>query len=146
MVHTIRLRGPWLLRHSSLDAPHRFQAPGRVPLEVILRSDLAMADLLKADLADCVELVRTFNRPTGLNETSTVLLCGRIESSQLSVIVNQSLLVDCQERHDGAGEVDDANDFQVDVTSVLQNSNEIVVSCLRGESEIVIVEVWLEIE
>ena len=93
MVHTIRLRGPWVLRHPLLPAPVRFKSPGPVPVESI--PDAGDVD---ERLPPKIDLVRNFNRPTGLDETSVVALCGSLKADSVSVSLNQARLADVRRK------------------------------------------------
>ena len=137
MVHAIRLRGPWVLRHPLLPAPVRFKSPGLVPVESIPNASDA-----REDLPAKIDLVRNFNRPTGLDENSVVALCGSLKAESVSVSLNQSRLAEVRRKTDQ----DEVVEFQLDVTSMLQNSNEITLSCQPTTDDLAIVEVWLEIE
>lgn len=137
MVHTIRLRGPWVLRHPLLQAPVRFKSPGAVPIDSIPSAD-KRDDKPPAK----IDLVRNFNRPTGLDENSTVMLCGCLKADRVSISLNQNMLIDTQRKSDPK----DVVDFQVDVTSMLQDSNEITLSCRPITEDLAIVDVWLDIE
>lgn len=153
MPHTIRLRGPWNLRHDLLEVPVTFRAPGPVPIQAIVDrvaeaspTDTNGAVVMGEQSAGAgsrpvVELVRTFNRPTGLNSDSKVSLHGRIVTAELWVEVNQAKLI-----HQKSG------DFRVDISKCLHDRNVIVIRCpLHPENEsdttsLAIDEVWLEID
>ncbi len=137
MVHTIRLRGPWVLRHPLLQAPVRFKSPGAVPVDSIPSAD-KRDDKPPAN----IDLVRNFNRPTGLDENSTVMLCGCLKADRVLISLNRNLLIDIQRK---CGQ-EDVVDFQFDVTSMVQNANEITLSCRPTTEDLAIVDVWLEIE
>ena len=126
MAHTIRLRGPWTLRHSQLDTPIRFKLPGDIPVRELSQSD------------GPVELVRPFNRPTGLDETSVLLLCGDVSAKSLAVEVNGTCVFD--DKSD-----DGRFNFSVEITEILANSNTVVLRSPVSEN-LSINEVWLEID
>ena len=128
MSHTIRLRGPWSLRHESLATPMRFKVPGSLP------------DL---EAADSVEIIRNFNRPTGIDDRTSVCLCCRLHAEIIALSVNGTE-IDLQVTEDSPSFAE----IEGDVTKVLQNANEIVLTCKRrSESQpIVVDEVWIQIE
>lgn len=109
--HVIRLRGPW--QRQIVDGPE-------LPPKTVTMPG-GWLDDLGVNFAGTVEYQRFFNRPTGIDETTTLRLAFTKILGQATISLNSKQLTATET----PGDIDNANSLSCDVTGLLESRNDL---------------------